>query len=106
LGVPVHQFTLVATQRIFDRLTLNFDFLGTSSYLTSIFSNTIFSSRIYQFRGARKADATASYEIPTNRDKLTFRLFGTVENLFDYDYYENGFRTAGRTARGGLSVAF
>jgi outer membrane receptor protein involved in Fe transport len=49
---------------------------------------------------------TASYEIPTGNDKLRLRLFGTVENLFDYEYFENGFRTAGRTARGGLSVAF
>jgi len=106
LGVPNHQFTLVATQRIFDRLTLNFDFLATSSYLTPIFSNTIFSTRIYQFQGARKADLTASYEIPVNQEKLRFRLFGTIENLFDDDYYENGFRTAGRTARGGLSVVF
>ncbi len=104
-GIPDHQFTLVATER-FKRLTLNFDFLATSSYLAPIFSNTIFESRIYRFRGARKADFTASYDIPTSKDKLRFRLFGTVENLFDYDYFENGFRTAGRTARGGLSVAF
>jgi outer membrane receptor protein involved in Fe transport len=106
LGVPVHQITLVATQRFYDRLTLNFDFLTTSSYLAPIFSNTIFSTRLYRFKGARKADVTASYEIPTNRDALRFRLFGTIENLFDYDYYENGFRTSGRTARGGLSVVF
>ncbi len=106
LGVPVHQFTLVATQRIFDRLSLNFDFLAMSSYLAPIFSNTIFTTRIYRFKGTRKADVTASYEIPTNKDKLRFRIFGTIENLFDYDYYENGFRTAGRTARGGLSVVF
>ncbi len=104
-GIPDHQFSLVATQR-FKRLTLNFDFLASSSYLAPIFSNETFSSRVYRFRGARKADATASYEIPINNDKLRFRLFATVENLFDYDYYENGFRTAGRTARGGLSVAF
>lgn len=104
-GVPDHQFSLVATQRV-KRLTLNLDFLATSSYLAPIFSNTTFSSFIYRFRGARKADATASYEIPVNRDKLRFRLFATVENLFDYDYYENGFRTAGRTARGGLSIVF
>jgi iron complex outermembrane receptor protein len=106
LGVPAHQFTLVATQRIANRLTLSFDFLATSSYLAPIFSSTIFSSRIYRFNGARKADAAASYEIPTNKDKLRFRIFGTIENLFDYEYYENGFLTAGRTARGGLSVVF
>jgi vitamin B12 transporter len=105
LGVPAQQFTLVATQR-FKRLTLNLDFLATSSYIAPIFSNTIFSTRVYRFRGARKADVTASYEIPTSGDKLRFRIFGTIENLFDYDYYENGFRTAGRTARGGLSVVF
>ncbi|MEO6589431.1 MAG: TonB-dependent receptor, partial [Pyrinomonadaceae bacterium] len=105
LGVPINQFTLVATQKI-KRLTLNFDFLATSSYLAPIFSNTIFSTRIYRFDGNRKADFTASYEIPTSKDSLRFRLFGTIENLFDYEYYENGFRTTGRTARGGLSVAF
>lgn len=105
LGVPVNQFTLVATQRV-KRLTLNFDFLATSNYLAPIFSNTIFSTRIYRFRGNRKADLTASYEFRTNGDKLRFRPFGTIENLFGYEYYENGFRTAGRTARAGLSVVF
>jgi iron complex outermembrane receptor protein len=106
LGVPAHQFTIVATQRIYNRLSLNFDFLATDSYLAPIFSNTFFSTRIYRFRGARKADVTAGYEIPTSKDKLRFRLFGTIENLFDYEYYENGFLTAGRMARGGLSVIF
>jgi outer membrane receptor protein involved in Fe transport len=106
LGVPAHQFTFVITQRIANRLTLNFDFLATGSYLAPIFSNTIFSSRIYRFDGARKADVSANYEIPINKDKLRFRIFGTIENLFDYEYYENGFRTAGRTVRGGLSVNF
>lgn len=105
LGVPINQFTIVATQR-FKRLTLNFDFLATSDYLAPIFSNTIFATRIYRFRGNRKADLTGSYEIPTNQDKLRFRVFGTIENLFDYEYYENGFRTAGRTGRAGVSVVF
>ena len=106
LGVPVHQSTLVVTQRIANRLTVNFDFLATSSYLAQIFSTTIFSPRIYRFKGARKADLTASYEIPINKDRLRFRIFGTIENLFDYEYYENGFRTTGRMARGGLNFIF
>ncbi|CAN5610430.1 hypothetical protein BH24ACI2_BH24ACI2_07340 [soil metagenome] len=105
LGIPIHQFTLVATQRI-KRLTVNFDFLATSDYLAPIFSNTTFGTYIYRFDGNRKADLTGSYEIPTNNEKLRFRLFGTIENLFDYDYYENGFRTADRTARAGLSLSF
>jgi iron complex outermembrane receptor protein len=105
LGIPDHQFTFVFSQSI-KRLTLNLDFLATSSYLAPIFSNTTFSTYTYRFKGARKADLTAGYEIPTGKDKLRFRLFGTIENLFGYDYYENGFRTAGRTARGGLGVSF
>ncbi|MGI8638842.1 MAG: TonB-dependent receptor [Pyrinomonadaceae bacterium] len=105
LGVPTHQFTLVATQR-FKRLTVNFDFLATSDYLAPIFSNATFGTYIYRFDGSRKADLTGSYEIPFKSEKLRFRLFGTIENLFDYDYYENGFRTAGRTGRAGLSLSF
>jgi len=105
LGIPDHQLTLVFTQA-FKRLTLNFDFVATSSYLAPIFSNSVFRTYVYRFDGNRKADLTASYTFPFNSEKLNFRLFGTIENLFDYEYYENGFRTAGRTARGGLALSF
>lgn len=106
LGVPDHQFTLVATQRFGDRFMVNFDLLATSSCLAPIFSNTAFNSYIYKFKGARKGDVTASYEIPANRDGLKVRLFGTVENVFGYEYFENGFRTFGRTGRAGVAISF
>lgn len=105
LGIPERQFSLVATQR-FRRLTLNLDFLATSSYLAPIFSNQTFSTYIYRFEGNRKADLTGSYRIPLKGENVRLRLFGTLENLFDHDYFENGFRTAGRTARGGLGISF
>jgi iron complex outermembrane receptor protein len=105
LGVPVHQFTLTATQR-FRRAWVNFDFLGTSSYLAPIFSNTNFRTYVYRFDGNRRADLTAGYTVPFRNEKLTLRVFGTVENLFDYYYFENGFLTAGRNARIGLSFGF
>jgi vitamin B12 transporter len=104
-GIPDHQFTFVLTQRI-KRLALNFDFLATSDYLAPIFSNTFFDNYTYRFKGARRADITAAYEIPTAKDKLRLRLFGTIENLFGYTYFENGFRTTGRAARGGVSLSF
>ncbi len=106
LGIPNHQFTLVATQRFGKYFNVNFDFLATSSYLAPIFSNTTFQSYIYEFKGARKGDLSASYEIPAYDEKLRFRLFGTIENVFGYDYFENGFRTFGRTSRVGASVSF
>lgn len=106
LVVPDHQFTLVATQRIFDRVTLNFDFIATGDYLAPIFSNTAFRSYLYNFRGARKGDVTASYEIPAYGEKLRFKIFGTIENVFDNEYFENGFRAFGINGRGGIGVNF
>jgi iron complex outermembrane receptor protein len=106
LGVPVHQFSFVVNQRIARRLNLNFDFAATSNYLAPIFSNQTFQTRIYRFEGQRRGDLTASYEIPTGNDKRRVRLFGTIENIFNQDYYENGFRTARTTARGGLQLSF
>jgi iron complex outermembrane receptor protein len=106
LGVPDHQFSLVATQDFGKRLNVTFDLVATSSYLAPIFSNTTFATRIYRFKGQRKGDLTAAYTIPTSKDRLRFRIFGMVENLFDTEYFENGFRTAGRGARGGLQVKF
>ncbi|MDQ3129766.1 MAG: TonB-dependent receptor [Acidobacteriota bacterium] len=105
LGIPKHQYTLVATQR-FKRAWVNFDFLGTSDYLAPIFSNQTFNTYVYSFRGNRKADLTGGYTFPIKNETMNLRVFGTIENLFDHEYYENGFRTFGRNARIGLSFGF
>lgn len=107
LGIPDHQFTLTATQRI-KRAWVNFDFLATSNYLAPVFdtNNFSFQTYVYRFKGSRRADLTAGYTIPFRNEKLNLRVFGTIENLFDYEYFENGFLTAGRNARLGLSFGF
>ena len=105
LGIPKHQYTLVATQR-FKRAWVNFDFLATSDYLAPIFSNQTFNTYVYSFRGNRKADLTGGYTFPIKNETMNVRVFGTIENLFDHEYYENGFRTFGRNARIGLSFGF
>ncbi|MBK8466369.1 MAG: TonB-dependent receptor [Chloracidobacterium sp.] len=107
LGVPDDQFTLVATQR-FKRFWVNFDFLATSVYLAPIFDTNSFTFQtyIYRFEGNRKGDLTAGYTFGFKKEKMTLRLFGTIENIFDQEYYENGFRTAGATGRVGLSFGF
>ena len=104
-GIPDHQFTLVATGR-YKRFWVNFDFLATSTYLAPVFSNTAFANYIYRFEGNRRGDLTSGYTFGFNKDKLTLRIYGTVENLFDNEYYENGFRTIGRTGRAGLTFGF
>ena len=105
LGIPDHQFTLVATQR-FGRAWVNFDFVGTSTYLAPIFSNSTFSTYVYRFRGNRKGDLTAGYTFGFRRDKQTLRVYAMIENVFNYEYFENGFRTAKATARAGMTLGF
>lgn len=104
-GVPDNQFALVATQRI-KRAWVNFDFTASSSYLAPVFSNSTFSTYVFRFKGNRRGDLTGGYTIPFRRDSMTVRVFGTIENLFDYEYFENGFRTTGRTGRLGVSFGF
>ena len=101
LGIPKHQFTLVATQR-FKRAWVNFDFLASSSYLVPLG----FPTRVFRFDGNRRADLTGGYNIPLKGEKYNLRVFGTIENLFGDDYYENGFRTFDRNGRIGLSFGF
>ncbi len=105
LGIPNHQFTLVATQRI-KRAWVNFDFLATSKYLAPIFSNSSFNTYIYRFDGNRKGDLTGGYTFGFKKEKMTLRIYGTIENVFDQAYYENGFRTFKRTGRAGMSFGF
>ncbi len=105
MGIPDHQFTLNATQR-YKRFWVNFDLLATSSYLAPIFSNSTFSTYIYRFKGNRRGDLTAGYTFPIINEKMSLRLFGTIENVFNQEYYENGFRTAKATARSGVNFSF
>lgn len=104
LGIPDHQFTFVVTQR-FGRFWVNFDLLATTSYLAPIFSGSTFTTYVYRFKGNRRGDLTAGYTFSLAKQR-SFRVFGTIENVFDKEYFENGFRTAGVTARIGASFGF
>jgi len=102
--IPDHQFSLVISQRFGRRVMVNFDLAASSDYLAPIFDAT-FASRAYRFRGLVKADLGASYTLPLS-DSRSFRFFGYVDNLFDHDNFESGFRTPGRTGRAGASFSF
>jgi vitamin B12 transporter len=104
-AIPEHQFSLVANARLGSRVAVNFDLVASSDYLAPIFDPGTFTNRAYRFDGIRKGDLTASYTFPLS-DSRRLRLFGKVENLFDRDYYENGFRTPGIQGRAGASFNF
>ncbi|HEY8187771.1 MAG TPA: TonB-dependent receptor [Pyrinomonadaceae bacterium] len=50
-------------------------------------------------------DLGASYTLPI-KESRSVRFFGYVDNLFDREYFENGFRTPGRTGRAGAMFVF
>jgi vitamin B12 transporter len=104
-AIPEHQLTLVANARLGRRVAVNFDLVASSDYLAPIFDPGTFTNRAYRFDGTRKGDLTASYTFPLS-DSRRLRLFGKVENVFDRDYYENGFRTPGINGRAGASFSF
>jgi iron complex outermembrane receptor protein len=104
-ATPDHQFTLVPNARLGARAAVNFDLVASTDYLAPIFDNRTFVNRAYRFGGQRKGDVTASYTFPLS-DARRLRLFGKVENVFDRDYYENGFRTPGISGRAGASFSF
>ena len=106
LVIPDHQFSLVATQRIGRRVLVNFDFSASSNYIGAIFDPNTFVSRGYRFNGLAKADLGTSYSLPLKSEKRQLRFFGYVDNLFDQEYFESGFRTPGRTGRAGASFIF
>lgn len=106
LVIPEHQFSVVATQRFGHRVLVNFDFSASSNYLGQIFDPITFASRGYRFRGLAKADVGASYSLPLGNEKRQLRFFGYVDNLFDREYFESGFRTPGITGRAGATFMF
>ncbi|MFZ0063282.1 MAG: hypothetical protein WAL47_14720, partial [Pyrinomonadaceae bacterium] len=102
--IPEHQFSLVVSQRFGRRVLVNFDLAASSDYLAPILDAS-FASRAYRFRGHVKADLGVSYTLPL-RESRSLRFFGYVDNLFDRDNFESGFRTPGRTGRAGASLSF
>ena len=105
LVIPDHQFSLIVTQRFGRRIQVNFDLATSSDYLAPVLDSNTFVSRAYQFPGLVKADLGASYTLHLS-DSQSLRFFGYIDNLFDRDNFENGFRTPGRTGRAGASFSF
>jgi vitamin B12 transporter len=98
--IPTHLFGLTLNQR-YRAMLFSFDLNYTSSHIAPIG----FPAVILTFRGYTKADAFATYERALN-DRVALILFGGAENLFNEDYFENGFRAPGFVGRGGVNFRF
>jgi vitamin B12 transporter len=102
---PAHLFALMANWR-YRALVVNFDLNRTGSYIAPIFENDLpFRQANLTFNGYTKADLFAAYERALG-ERVTVILFGGADNLFDADYFENGFRAPGIVGRGGVNFRF
>lgn len=103
--IPKHLFGLTVNQR-YKAFLFSFDLNSTGSYIAPVFENNFpFRSANLRFDGYTKADLFVTYERPLN-ERVMFIFFGGAENLFDEDYFENGFRAPGAMGRGGVKVQF
>jgi hypothetical protein len=103
--VPTNMFTLLATERIGPRLTVTFDLVASDSYLYPVYDPVTFADVPFRFAGQKLAGAAVNYRIPLS-DKRAVRLFGKVDNVFDRNYFESGFRTPPILGLGGLQFEF
>jgi iron complex outermembrane receptor protein len=102
---PAHLFSFNLSQR-FRAVVINFDLNHTGSYIAPVFENDFpFRQANLRFAGYTKADLFAAYERALS-ERVTVILFGGADNLFDVDYFENGFRAPGATGRGGVNFRF
>lgn len=103
--IPHHLFNLNLNQR-YRAFTFNFDLHRTGAYISPVFENNFpFRMGILTFDGYTKADLFVSYERLLS-ERVRLILFGGAENIFDAEYYENGFRAPGAIGRGGASLRF
>ncbi len=103
--VPDHQFSVVATQHVGRAFQVTFDLVASSDYLAPIFDPSTFASRAYRFDGIVKADVVAGYTFELT-DSKSLKVYGKVDNMFDREYFESGFRVPGATALGGVQFQF
>jgi vitamin B12 transporter len=102
--IPRHQFSLFAVKRMGRRWLMTFDTLQSGTYLAPIL-NSSYTQRVYAFDGVRRINAGVSYRISW-KESGAMRVYVRGENLTGQDYYENGFRTPGRTGMAGVQLAF
>jgi vitamin B12 transporter len=91
--------TVSATQQFTKRIDATLSFDGGSDYLFPIYSTP------YRFGGPRQLNLSAGYDLPLT-ERLHARFSVRVENALNQLYYEQGFKTPGLWATGGVNLMF
>ena len=101
-GLSERVFSMTATQWIRKRFNLTFDMFAVSDYILSPWGAM---GRMLRFDGPVKADLVLRYELPL-LDTKRVEFYGKAENVFNAEYYEDGFGTPGLWIIGGVRYSF
>lgn len=101
-GVSNQALSLTATQWLRKRVNVTFDLFALSDYVLSPYGAQ---GRRLVFSGPVKADLVVRYDLPLS-DAKTLEVYGKAENVFNNDYYENGFGSPGLWVIGGMRLNF
>ncbi len=102
-GVSDHIFAVTLLQRIGPLVDVAFDFFAASDNPAPFFTSG--GTRPLLFPGPKKADVMVTYTMPLS-DRRNVKIFGKIENAFDHEYFELGFRSPGVWGVVGLSFGF
>jgi len=102
-GTAKHMFTLVVNQNIRRRWDVTFDFFATGEYSPGFPSPS--STSLYIYPGPKKGDLGLSYTLPLT-DTRNLRFYVKVENVFNRQNFEDGYRTPKAWAIGGMAFKF
>lgn len=101
-GVVPHMVSVIATQRLGNRIDVAADFESGSAYLYPLYG---FEPYAYRFPGPRLLGISGGYTIPVS-DRTSLRIYARVSNVLNQNYFEEGFSTPRRWAVGGLHFTF
>jgi iron complex outermembrane receptor protein len=103
--VPTNMYTLLANERVNPRLTVTFSLVASNNYLYPVYDPVTYADVPFRFAGQKLAGLAVNYRIPLS-DTRAVRFFGNVNNLFNQNYFEGGFRTPPILGLGGAQFEF
>ena len=101
-GLSAHVYAATATQWFGKRLNVTFDLFAASDYVLSPYGAQ---GRHLVFGGPVKADIVFRYDLPVAESKR-LEFYGKVENVFNHDYYEDGFGSPGAWMIAGIRFRY
>ena len=105
MGIARHAFSVSAVQQVGTHLSLHGVLVATSERYGTLYDAS-FAPRAYAYPGFATLNLGAAYTLPLAQGTRSLRLFGRLENAFDREYYDLGWRAPGAVLTAGAAFSF